>query len=253
MPKLSELKWALVTGASSGIGREFALELARRNLNVVLVGRDIFALSKLAEEIHGLSSSKVIFIQADLVKDISYVLENTSSLRIDLLINNAGLGLYGEFLSHQWDEYANIIDLNVRVLTQLTHHYLKEMLHRGRGGIINVASVAGFFPIPKFAVYASTKAYVYNFSLALWAELRDKNIHVLCVAPGKTRTKFFERAKMRTDYKMMEPRDVVIGALKTFEAGKPLYIPGAGNKLTYVVIRRIFRDDTIAKVLKKFF
>lgn len=253
MPRLSDYRWALVTGASSGIGREFALELARRNLNLVLVGRDVSALSKLEEEIHSISSSKVIFIQADLVKDTFYVIENTSHLQIDLLINNAGLGLYGEFPTHQWDEYESIIDLNVKVLTQLTYHYLKEMLRVGRGGIINIASVAGFFPIPKFAVYASTKSYVYNFSLALWAELFDKNIHVLCVAPGKTRTKFFERAKMRTDYNMMEPREVVVGALRAFEAGKPLYIPGVGNKLAYLMVRKIFSDHVVAKILKKFF
>ncbi|WP_372589485.1 SDR family oxidoreductase [Fervidobacterium pennivorans subsp. shakshaketiis] len=246
-------RWALVTGASSGIGREFAFQLAKRGLNLILIGRNLTALTEVADEIHKISNSSVVILQADLTKDLDMILDNTSRFNIDLLVNNAGFGLYGDFFSNSLDDYVQMIELNISSLTKLTHYYGSEMAKRECGGIINVASVAGFFPIPHLAVYGATKAYVYNLSMSLWAELKSKNVHVLCVAPGPTETKFFERAKMETNGKLMKPELVVAGALRAFEKGKPLYIPGFGNKMTYYFVRKFFGDKFIAEFLAKYF
>ncbi|AMW32436.1 SDR family oxidoreductase [Fervidobacterium islandicum] len=246
-------RWALVTGASSGIGKEFAYQLAKKGLNLILIGRSMPALTSVADEIHKISSSSVVILQADLTKDLDMVFDNTSRFNIDLLVNNAGFGLYGDFFSNSLDDYIRMINLNISALTKLTHYYGAEMAKRKSGGIINIASVAGFFPIPHLAVYSATKAYVYSLSMSLWAELQDKNVNVLCVAPGPTETRFFERARMETKGKLMKPEHVVAGALKAFENGNPLYVPGFGNKLTYYFVRKFFGDKFIANFLAKYF
>jgi len=250
---LNNYRWALVTGGSSGIGREFAIQLAQKGVNVIIVGRNAVALSEVADEIHKISNVSVVIIQADLTKDTDQVIDNTSRFEIDLLINNAGFGLYGDFVSHSEHEYENMVELNVKVLTKLARHYVEKMVKKEHGGIINIASVAGFFPIPHLSVYGATKAFVYSLSMSLWAELKDKNVHVLCVAPGPTETKFFERAKMKPGKRVMKPQEVVSGALQAFEYGKPLYIPGIENQLSYHLVRRLFGDKFIAKFLVKNF
>jgi len=125
-----------------------------------------------------------------LTNDIDVVIDNTSRFDIDLLVNNAGVGLYGDFVDKEYEEYENMMKLNINALTRLSHHYARLMTTKGNGGIINIASVAGFIPMPHFSVYSATKAYVYNFSMGLWAELRPHGVHVLCVAPGSTQTQF---------------------------------------------------------------
>ncbi|WP_448375353.1 SDR family NAD(P)-dependent oxidoreductase [Fervidobacterium sp.] len=252
---LSDYRWALVTGGSSGIGREFALQLAKRGLNLVIVGRNSLALSSVADEIHGINDVSVVILQADLTKksDLDNLIDNTSRFSIDLLINNAGFGLYGDFIDNPIQDYTQMIELNVLALTTLAHHFGQKMASRKKGGIINIASVAGFFPIPHLAVYGATKSYVYNLSLSLWAELKDKNVHVLCVAPGPTESKFFERARMNPGKGIMKASTVVNGSLKAFEVGSPIYVPGFGNKITYYLVRKVFGDRFIAKILAKYF
>ncbi|MFN3691501.1 MAG: SDR family NAD(P)-dependent oxidoreductase [Fervidobacterium sp.] len=253
--QLNTFKWALVTGASSGIGREFAIQLAQKGLNLILVGRSNQALSDVASEIHNKSKVSTVILQSDLTKDedVNRLIENLSRFNIDILVNNAGVGLYGNFLDYQLEDYENMIRLNILALTRLSYHYGKIFTERKNGGIINVASVAGFIPIPHFSVYAATKAYVYSFSMSLWAELKDKNVQVLCVAPGTTKTKFFERANMKPAKKMMKTEEVVKGALDAFEKGKPLYIPGLSNKISYHLVRRLFSDKFVANLLTKYF
>ncbi|HCI29118.1 MAG TPA: SDR family oxidoreductase [Fervidobacterium sp.] len=250
---LKNYKWAMVTGASSGIGKQFAIQLAKKGLNTVLIGRNTEALTEVADSIHKNSNSSVVIIGGDLVSDIDMIIDNTRKFNVNLLINCAGRGLYGDFVDYECDDYEKMIRLNIEVLTKLSYHYTKQMIQTQEGGIINIASVAGFLPMPHFSVYAATKAYVYNFSLALWAELKPSNIHVLCVAPGKTQTQFFERAKMDPGRKLMSPEKVVAGALKAYEKGSPLYIPGFGNKLVYQVVRRLFTDKFITNILEEYF
>jgi len=252
---LSNYRWALVTGGSSGIGREFALQLAQKNINLILVGRNSVALSSVADEIHRISDVSAVIIQADLTKESEFdtLVDSTSRFNVDLLVNNAGFGLYGDFIDNPVQDYVQMIELNVTALTKLAHHFGQKMASRKNGGIINIASVAGFFPIPHLAVYGATKSYVYNISLSLWAELKEKNVHVLCVTPGPTETKFFERARMDPGKSVIKPSEVVSGALRAYEKGSPIYVPGFGNKLTYYFVRKVFGDRFIAKMLAKYF
>lgn len=252
---LKDFKWALVTGGSSGIGKEFVLEICRRGLNVITVGRDRKRLEELVQEAKGISSSVVLTHTIDLSspENVKALIRDVSEYEIDLLINNAGFGLYGEFIQLEPEEIEKMIEVNVKALTLLSHTFAKKMVGRKRGGIINVASIAGHIPLPYFNAYAATKAYVYNFSIALWAELRKYNVHVMCVSPGPTETRFFERAfkeqNVRTFGNLMKPKQVVLGALEAFEKNKPIYIPGFKNKLVSFVGKKLLSDKTIAKFM----
>ncbi len=251
---LNNFKWALVTGASSGIGREFAIELSKRGLNIIAVGRNGQSLEEVADKVKQFSDVEFLIYRADLSKqeNVRTLIMDLSKYQIDLLINNAGFGLYGEFIKLELAEIEGMIELNVKTLTTLSHVFANQMVSKGLGGIINIASVAGHIPLPYFNVYAATKAYVYNFSLALWAELRKYNVHVLCVSPGPTETRFFERAFKRQDLRKfggrMQPDEVVAGALKAFEKGAAVYIPGLKNKIITFVGKKLFPDRFIAKV-----
>lgn len=149
---LKNYKWAMVTGASSGIGRQFAIQLAKKGLNIVLVARNTEALTEVANTIHKISNSSVVILSADLTNGIDMVIDNTSRFNIDLLVNNAGVGLYGDFVDRDYEEYENMMKLNINALTRLSHHYARTMAAKGSGGIINIASVAGFIPMPHFSV-----------------------------------------------------------------------------------------------------
>lgn len=252
---MKDFKWAIVTGASSGIGREFALELSKRGLNVIAVGRNEESLKQLAKEVEASSKVQISTHVVDLSNpsNVRKFIEDVSNFEVDLLVNNAGFGLFGEFISLDVTEIEQMIEVNVKALTLLSHHFAKQMVQRRRGGIINVASIAGHIPLPYFNAYSATKAYVYNLSLALWAELRRYNVHVLCVSPGPTRTRFFERAfkgqSVRTFGRLMDPKQVVLGAIEAFEKKKPLYVPGFKNKALIFVTRKLLPDRLIARFM----
>lgn len=252
---LKDFKWALVTGGSSGIGREFVLELCRRGLNVIAVGRDTKRLEELVRQVKDVSGSTVLTYAVDLSlsERVKTFIQDVSKYEVDLLINNAGFGLYGEFIQLEQEEIEKMIEVNVKALTLLSHTFAKKMVERRLGGIINVASVAGHIPLPYFNAYAATKAYVYNFSIALWAELRKYNVHVMCVSPGPTETRFFERAfkgqNIRAFGNLMKPEQVVAGAIGAFEKKKAIYIPGFKNKLVSFVGKKLLSDKTIAKFM----
>lgn len=252
---LENFKWALVTGGSSGIGREFVLELCKRGLNVIAVGRDTKRLEELVQQVKDVSGSTVLTYAVDLSSSerVKTFIQDVSKYEVDLLVNNAGFGLYGEFIQLEQEEIEKMIEVNVKALTLLSHIFAKKMVERRRGGIINVASVAGHIPLPYFNAYAATKAYVYNFSIALWAELRKYNVHVMCVSPGPTETRFFERAfkgqNIRAFGNLMKPEQVVAGAIEAFEKKKAIYIPGFKNKLVSFVGKKLLSDKTIAKFM----
>ncbi|MCD6105194.1 MAG: SDR family oxidoreductase [Thermosipho sp. (in: Bacteria)] len=254
MPVFLKNETVLITGGSSGIGEEFAYQLAEKGLNLIIVGRNSERLEKVYKNTKRINEKiSVEIINFDLSQDIDLFIDTIKFFDIDHLINNAGFGLYGKFVNGNINLYNKMISVNIKALTLLSYFYSKKFIEKNKGGIINVASVAGFFPIPHFAVYGSTKSYVYNFSMSLWAELRKFNVHVMCLAPGKTKTRFFERANMKNNQKLMSVKDVVYGAIKAYEKNKPLYIPGISNKLTYHLIRRIFSDKFVAKLLEKTF
>jgi short-subunit dehydrogenase len=187
---------AMITGASKGLGAAFAKELAGRGMNLVLAARSIDTLQDLADSLGAQNGVRCVALQADLaasdaVKRIATELERLD-LKIDLLINNAGLGLTGDFLSHDLAEELASIQVNVQALVGLTHALGAKMVSRGTGGIINLASNSAFQPLPHMATYAAAKAFVLHFSEALKFELKGRGVQVMAVCPGPTATSFFE-------------------------------------------------------------
>jgi len=191
---------ALVTGASSGLGEEFAWQLAPEVKRLALVARREDALEDLAKQLSvDFPELEVAVFAADLTRpgECDRLAEQLiqRGWTPDLLINNAGLGDYGEFLSAEWPRIEAMLDLNIGALTHLTHLVLPGMIRGGRGAIVNVSSLASLLPIPDFAVYAATKSYVTSFSEALRIELKEHEIRVLSVCPGPVHTGFGEVAQ----------------------------------------------------------
>lgn len=228
---------ALVTGASSGIGTEFARELARRGMSLILVARTEMALNELAADLSASHDVTVDVIPADLSQpgavDVVAKAVAEKGLQVDLLINNAGVMTYGPF--EKIDPAADQagIMVNVNSLAGLTHSFLPGMLERKRGGVINIASVAGFQPIPFLATYAATKAFVINFSVALWEECRHRNVHVMAMCPGTTKTELFIRGNAH-EAALGAPRtvqQVVQTALKGLDRRRSIIVDGLKNSL----------------------
>lgn len=187
----------IVTGASSGIGRELARIAAREGLELVLLGRSVAALEALAAEL-GTAGQPAHAVPLDLLRpDAAAMLGQALAARglvCDVLVNNAGAGLLGPFATLDAAAQLGLVDLNVRAATALALAALPGMLARRRGGILNVASVAGFLPGPGMAVYYASKAYLRSLSEALWAEAAGTGVRVSCLCPGPVETAFFGRA-----------------------------------------------------------
>jgi|TARA_B110000914_G_scaffold117923_1_gene103048 short-subunit dehydrogenase len=199
---LPDFRCALITGASSGLGLEYALQLAPRVEKLVLVARRENLLEKIATDlVEKHPHLRVKTFASDLANDAGrYHLLNALSqenLYPDFLLNNAGMGDYGEFHTSDWDKTEQMIRLNMEALTHLTHTLLPGLIAR-RGAILNVSSLASVLPIPDFAVYAATKAYVTSFSEGLRLELRDQGVRVLAVCPGPIKTGFGDVARRST-------------------------------------------------------
>ncbi len=222
---------AVVTGASSGIGRDIALMLAKRGYDIVLVSRDKAALQSVAKHIE----TKVTIAAADLsVRENCYKLyEQTKDLDVEILVNNAGFGVFGEFAQTPLDKTLNMLDLNVGALHTLTRLYLDDMRRKNKGFILNVASLAAFGSGPLLAAYYAGKAYVYRLSTAIAQELRAEgsNVHISVLCPGPVATKFNDRAGVEFSIPPMTSRRVAACALKGMFRGKEVIIPGFTNKL----------------------
>lgn len=187
----------LITGASGGIGYELAKLFARGHFNLVLVARSGDKLTQVASELET-TGANIRIVTLDLSdpcapKSLFDQLQR-ENIAIDILINNAGFGVYGEFAEMPDSEILGQIDLNIRALTELTHLFLPPMISRRNGKIMNVASVAGFQPGPLMAVYYATKAYAISFSEAITNELQGSGVKVTCFCPGATHTGFAVRA-----------------------------------------------------------
>ena len=194
------MKTALITGASTGLGADFAHILASRKYNLILVARNEERLSEIANQLTKKYDVRCHVIRADLAKHASatklFADVKAKNLTVDILINNAGYGLWGPFSSSSFEEMSGMIQLNVNTLTELTRLFLPDMLQQKSGKILNVASTAAFQPGPWMGVYYATKAYVLSFSEALSVELKNTGVSVTTLCPGPTKTEFFDRAKM---------------------------------------------------------
>ena len=227
----------LITGASSGIGEVFARKLAARGRNVLLVARSEGKLITLCNELGRSNSIRAQYVALDLSEPESparlFEEAKERGLLVDLLINNAGFGSMGEFQNLELARELNMIDLNIKALVELTYLFLQPMLERKQGAIVNVASTAGFQPVPFMATYAATKAFVLSFSEALWEENRPHGIKVMALCPGVTDTNFFEAARGHKPPARISqtPEEVVDVALRGLASGKSHIISGWTNYL----------------------
>jgi short-subunit dehydrogenase len=249
MPRSISHSCALITGASSGLGEEFALQLATRVDKMVLVARREPQLRQLAatlQEAH--PALEVLVYPADLA-DTSEREDLVENLILqgfipDLLVNNAGLGDYGEFVSSDWVRVRAMLATNIEALTHLTHALVPAMIRCGRGAVVNVSSLASLLPIPDFAVYAATKAYVTSFSEALRIELKDHGIPVLAVCPGPVPTGFGEVARrhgsgpeMPVYRKFYVPREQVVAeSIRALDNARARVYPGLKTALAACLI-----------------
>jgi short-subunit dehydrogenase len=241
---------ALITGASAGIGREFARQLVGRAGSLVLVARRRERLEELRDELTARHPTLNVHIRPTDLSDESAVTElcawlEHEKIAIDLLINNAGLGDRGPFATSEPHRVKEMMAVNVAALTQLTRSLLPGMIARKRGAILNVSSSASFLPIPEFAVYAATKAYVTSFSEAIRAELHGTGVTVTSLCPGPVQTEFSKvaqrasspREKSRPEFTYVSVEDVVSAGLNAIERGRPLVIPGFMMKLAMFIVR----------------
>jgi uncharacterized protein len=240
---------ALITGASSGIGREFARQLAKCARRIVLVARRSERLANLRDELLNQNPNLDVHVRVVDLTDNAQIESLIDSLArdkvdVDLLINNAGLGDSGPFATSDPIRNEQMALVNVMALTSLTRRLLPHMVAKRRGGILNVSSSAGFLPIPGDAVYAATKAYVTSFSEALRAELRGTGVSVCAVCPGPVRTEFQEIAKrpggqpeMGSKIFFVSVRQVARAGLAALEADRPVVIPGFAMKFAMFLSR----------------
>jgi short-subunit dehydrogenase len=230
---------ALVTGASSGIGESFARLLAGRGADLVIVARRADLLDGLARELVERYRVGVEVMAADLTDPAQRadVEERLRADPVELLINNAGYGAFGPYAESDLGDQLTEVDLNVVALMRLTHAALPGMVERGRGGVLNVASMAGFAPSPGSAVYGATKAYVASFSESLHAEVAAKGVHVTALCPGFTRTD----EKSEPNLLWLRREDVARAGLEAVAAGRALCVPGLQYKAAMPALKLVPR------------
>ena len=240
---------ALITGASNGLGKDFAKELSKKGYDLVLVARSKDKLETLKRELKTYIEIEVMDLS---IKENVFKLYNKYKGEIDLLINNAGFGLFGKFTDTDLDTELNMIDLNVTAYHILTKLFLQDFVKKNNGRILNVASSAAFEPGPLMTTYYSTKSYVYKMTMGIYEELRREKskvkIHVLC--PGPVDTGFNDRAHVRFGVKSQKSIDVVKYTLKKMNQNKLIIIPGLTIKLG-VFANRILPRKTITKFTYK--
>jgi hypothetical protein len=239
----------LITGASAGIGREFARQLAGRAKSLTLIARREQRLNELRDELLQQNPNLRVFLSNTDLADLVQLNEllawvDRENIDVDLLINNAGLGDSGAFATSDAIRNEQITLVNIVALTMITRHLLPRMIAQRRGGILNISSSAGFLPMPDSAVYAATKAYVTSFSEALRIELSGTGVSVCTVCPGPVRTEFQEVAKrpggkpnIGPDFLLVSADQIVRNALAALEADRPLVIPGFPIKVAMFLVR----------------
>ena len=267
-------KLALVTGASTGIGYAIAKELVKRGANLIIsaTARSEDKLHELSSEIKDMGAECHIFLE-DLSRLNSgrslYDQIKLQDLHVDLLVNNAGYGRWGTFHEVEMDDYAEMIQLNVTSLSELSHLFIPDMIEKGEGGVINVGSVASLTPVPYSSVYAATKAYVLSLSEGLRYEYRNANISIMALLPGATvsnfgqvataksdklRERLNKRSKSATGSIFQTSHEVAVECLDGFVKDKQFIIPGKGNRRTALITKLLPRTKvlkTVGNLFKK--
>ena len=249
-------RWALVTGASAGIGEAFARRLAERGMHLVLAARRAARLRALADELSRVHGVVAVGVPGDLARpgEAARLWQSASAGRtIDLLVNNAGFGARGRFDELPLPRQVEMVQLNCTALLELTHHALGHMRPRARGGIINVASIAAFQPVADLATYAATKAFVLSLSEAVWRETRGSGLRVVALCPGRTPTEFQGVAGTgfaEGAFGVRTADQVVQAGLRALERGKSYHVPGLENYLATWLVRLLPRS-AVTRALKR--
>jgi hypothetical protein len=255
---MSKYTAALITGASSGIGLELAKIMAREGHNLVLVARSENTLFELKKQLEQKYNIKIKIIIQDLKyynapQTIFDAVEN-DKIHVNILVNNAGFGVYGEFKDTDLEKELEMIQVNATALTHLTKLFLPKMIENNSGRILNVASTASFIPGPLMSVYYATKAYVLSFSQALAEELDTTNIKVVTLCPGPTKTNFANNSGNKDtklfNEKIPEAKEVAEYAYQKLIDGKRVAIHGIKNK-AIITTSRIIPRNIITKAVKK--
>jgi uncharacterized protein len=250
--------FALITGASRGLGMAFARALAERHCNLVLVARSSEPLNTFASELRRSHPVSVIAIQVDLSSpgagQITAEQLSKGGIPIDLLVNNAGFGLRGEFRDLSLPRQLEMLRVNNQAVVELTYSVLPGMLERHQKGIINISSTAGFQPIPFASAYSASKAFLTTFSLALEQELRAVGVTVVTVCPGRLRKNELagstERVRSHWAGVYQSQEEVVRDALRVLESGGGLTVPGALNKFS-VFVQRLIPRKLVPRMVAK--
>ena len=244
--------WCLITGASSGIGAEFARQLAARGMHCVLVARRQDRLHALAQDLEVAHGTRCEIVSADLSQPRAgreLLAEGARrGIAVELLVNNAGFGMVSAVEETDVGQALELIQVNVTCLTALTLSVAKEMVRRGHGGIINIGSIVSCQSVAYMGVYAASKAYVLHFSEALWAELRPRGVTVTTLCPGPTRTEFFDRSGVPDWAERNRGQDVqtvVRTGLAAFDAGRQYVISGWMNYVVSLAVRLATRATVV--------
>ncbi|GAL85964.1 oxidoreductase [Sporocytophaga myxococcoides] len=255
----NDKKYALITGGTSGIGLELAKLFAQEGFNLVLVARDFSDLQAISAEFKHQFNIDVTTIEKDLSKKEApfEVCEEIRSknIQIDILVNNAGQGAYGKFSETDVNRELEIIQLNIAAYVVLTKYFLKDMLSRNEGRILNVASIAGKMPGPWQSVYHGTKAFVVSWTEAILQEIKDTNITITTLLPGATATDFFHKADMEESTlvqkgDLADPAEVAKDGYKALMAGEHKIVSGWKNK-AQVVMSNILPDKAVLEMSEK--
>ncbi|MEM8710997.1 MAG: SDR family oxidoreductase [Planctomycetota bacterium] len=238
-------RYALVTGASSGIGLEIARGLAARGVHLILAARRRDRLDEIAASIGRSHSINIQVVDVDLAHPegtrtlIEMIDEDQSP--VDILVNCAGVGLFGDGIDHPWEREDAMLRLNVLALAHLTKHFGQSMKRRGAGRILQVASTAAFQPCPGYAAYGATKAFVLHHAEALAEELRDSGVKITALCPGSTNTEFFEisghRRNQLQESTSLDPATVAELGLKALFRGKRIVVTGWANRFGATFVR----------------
>ena len=237
---------ALITGASSGIGKEMAIYLSKKGIDLVLVSREQSKLQEVQKELK--TNSQIICI--DLGKTENCIELYKQVKNIDILINNAGFGTFGEFTDIDLTTELNMINLNVCAVHTLTKLYLQDMAKNNNGYILNVASIAGFMPGPHMSTYHATKAYVLKLTQGIYEEIKRRklNIKISTLCPGPIQTPFLEKANVKFKTKVMTAKEVATYAIDNMLKGKYMILPGTNNK-GIRFLSKIVPDKIIGKIV----
>lgn len=250
------MKYVLITGASSGIGKELAKKIAMQGYGLILVARRQQLLLDLKQEIEESYGTEVHVLAKDITVNTKEIYDycQDNKLDVEILVNNAGYGLYGKFCEQDLSRSLGMVDLNIKALVELTYYFVQDMKKNKKGHILNVGSVASFEPGPYMAIYYATKSFVLNFSLALREELKNDGINVSVLCPAPTKTEFFDVANASTsnvaDLFSRSASQAADTALKIIKENKAYSIDGPAYKVS-IPIARILKPTLSSKIIGK--